>query len=76
MVLQAILSLITMVAFVWNAVYKINDMLLESMKKGDVEAIRCASDKSSLDVLMEEIKEDMATYIVMLTEADAVKNVA
>merc|ERR1719277_2210933 len=61
---------------VWNALYKINDMLLETVEKGDLEEIRCASYKRSAEVLMEEIKEDLATYIVLLTEATADKNAA
>merc|ERR1711920_710853 len=61
---------------VWNALYKINDMLLETVEKGDLEEIRCESYKRSSEVLMEEIKEDLATYVILVTSAEADKNAA
>merc|ERR1719352_1908915 len=61
---------------VWSALYKINDMLLETVEKADLEEIRCDSYKRTSEVLMEEIKEDLATYIVLVTSATADKNEA
>merc|ERR1719329_1072280 len=61
---------------VWSALYKINDMLLETVEKGDLEAIRCASYRRSSEVLMEEIKEDLANYVVLVSDAQADKNAA
>jgi len=61
---------------VWSALYKINDMLLETVEKADLEEIRCDSYKRTSEVLMEEIKEDLATYIVLVTSAQSDKNEA
>lgn len=61
---------------VWSALYKINDMLLETVEKGDLETIRCASYERSSEVLMEELKQDLATYTVLINEAIADKGAA
>jgi len=61
---------------VWGALHKINDMLLETVEKADLEEIRCDSYKRTSEVLMEEIKEDLATYIVLVTSSTSDKNEA
>jgi SAM-dependent methyltransferase len=59
---------------VWGALHKINDMLLETVEKADLEEIRCDSYKRTSEVLMEEIKEDLATYVVLVTSSTSDKN--
>jgi len=61
---------------VWAALHKINDMLLETVEKEDLEWIRCDSYKRSSEQLMEEIKEDLSTYIVLIASAMSDKNAA
>jgi len=61
---------------VWSALYKINDMLLETVEKGDLEEIRCESYKRSSEVLMKEVKEDLDQYLILIMEAQADKNAA
>lgn len=56
---------------VWDALYKINDMLLETIEKWDLEEIRCKSFERTSWHLQEEIKEDLAAFIILRSEAIA-----
>merc|ERR1719511_545662 len=61
---------------VWAALHKLNEMLLETVEKYDLEEIRCNSFDRTQSVLIEEIREDLDTYIVLVTSATADKNEA
>merc|ERR1712060_518472 len=61
---------------VWDALYKINDMLLETIEKWDLEEIRCKSFERTSSQLQEEIREDLASYIILVSTATADKNEA